>query len=58
MQTVHFEHLMLPKSHVLIHLIFADKTVFGEEYVPDLERWIDEYSEQLPPLKNFILPVS
>ena len=35
----------------------TDKTEFHEEHVPDLENWIDEYTSQLPPLRNFIIPV-
>lgn len=32
------------------------KTTFNEKYVTDLENWIDEYTAELPPLTNFILP--
>ena len=39
-------------------LIVAELTVFEEGCVQELEDWIDEYTEQLPPLTNFILPVS
>ena len=35
----------------------ADLTEFSDGHVPTLEAWIDEYTEQLPPLTNFILPV-
>jgi len=32
------------------------KVAFSGRYSEELEEWIDEYTEQLPPLKNFILP--
>ncbi|XP_072207529.1 corrinoid adenosyltransferase MMAB isoform X1 [Excalfactoria chinensis] len=32
------------------------RTSFSEEPVLELEKWIDRYSEQLPPLRAFILP--
>lgn len=31
------------------------KTAFNKDLVTELEHWIDEYQDQLPPLKNFIL---
>ncbi|KAK3758235.1 hypothetical protein RRG08_061082 [Elysia crispata] len=30
--------------------------VFNDQFVNDLETWIDEMTAELPPLKNFILP--
>ncbi|KFO59477.1 hypothetical protein N302_01396, partial [Corvus brachyrhynchos] len=32
------------------------RTSFSEKPVLELEQWIDNYSEQLPPLRAFILP--
>ncbi|XP_042562026.1 corrinoid adenosyltransferase-like [Clupea harengus] len=32
------------------------KTKFSPQPVSDLESWIDKYTEELPPLTNFILP--
>ncbi|XP_014016253.1 corrinoid adenosyltransferase MMAB isoform X1 [Salmo salar] len=32
------------------------KTKFSSQPVADLERWIDEFTEKLPPLTSFILP--
>ncbi|NXI34837.1 MMAB protein, partial [Galbula dea] len=33
------------------------RTSFSEKPVLELEQWIDSYTEQLPPLRAFILPV-
>ena len=44
-------------THDLL-LFVTEKTEFNEGYTPELEKWIDCYHNQLPPLKNFILPVS
>ncbi|OXB84868.1 UNVERIFIED_CONTAM: hypothetical protein H355_015990 [Colinus virginianus] len=50
----------LPTPHTLCVADFAfpsvERTSFSEEPVLELEKWIDRYSEQLPPLRAFILP--
>jgi len=38
--------------------VFTDNLHFDDEYVKELERKIDAMTEELPPLTNFILPVS
>ena len=30
--------------------------MFSSRHTNELEEWIDEYTNQLPPLENFILP--
>jgi len=43
-----------PKSSARqVHL---DRTNFSPKLTSELEEWIDEYSANLPPLENFILP--
>ena len=34
-----------------------ERSQFNEEHVANLESWIDQMDEQLPHLRNFILPV-
>lgn len=37
---------------------FVERTEFTLSHVTDLERWIDQLTQELPPLTNFILPVT
>lgn len=46
--------LATPKNSATMQQIA--RTQFGSHHVHDLEKWIDEYSSQMPPLTNFILP--
>ena len=43
---------------LMICLSLAERVEFNEVNTHMLENWIDEMTAQLPPLKNFILPVS
>jgi len=42
---------------IMTFLMITAQTTFSEAHVDNLEKWIDEMSESLPPLTNFILPV-
>ena len=46
-------HLKYNCSFVLL-----EKTTFSPGPIAELETWIDEFTNELPPLTNFILPVS
>ena len=48
---------VISKNLPLMYFWYLEKTVFSEKHVKDLEEWIDHYTEELPPLTNFILPV-
>jgi len=37
--------------------VHLQKTEFDSSHVAEVEEWIDEYSNQMPPLESFILPV-
>lgn len=42
---------------LILLFLSVERTSFSEKPVLELEQWIDSYTEQLPPLRTFILPV-
>ncbi len=46
----------LATPHSSAREVHLEKTLFNPRHTKELEEWIDEYSERLPPLENFILP--
>lgn len=45
-------------TDVIFLFVLPERTKFSPEAINDLETWIDHFTEELPPLTNFILPVS
>ena len=43
---------------VLKRVCTVERTTIDPKIVEELEKWIDELDNLLPPLKNFVLPVS
>lgn len=61
----HLSMYLMTRSNVAYVAVVIDfvyfiqgRTRFTARPVVNLEIWIDRFAEQLPPLKNFILPVS
>ena len=46
----------LATPHSSARQVHEDRTSFNSRHTKELEEWIDQFSEELPPLENFILP--
>ena len=51
-----FTGSLVATPHSSARKAHKDKMMFSSRHTNELEEWIDDYTKELPPLENFILP--
>ena len=51
-----FAGSLVATPHSSARKAHKDRMMFSSRHTNELEEWIDDYTKELPPLENFILP--